>query len=60
MDQRYYYIPKTEEARQERIMQCLCCYRLDNHMTHECPKKNGIKLCSICAGRGHTWKVYEI
>ena len=29
-------------------------------MVHECPKKNGIKICSVCAGRGHTWKVCEM
>ena len=29
-------------------------------MAHECPKKNGIKICSICAERGHAWKVCEM
>ena len=29
-------------------------------MAHECPKKNEIKVCSICAGREHTWKMCEM
>ena len=55
-----YYIPKVEEARREKVLQCLCCYKLDSHMAYEWPKKNGIKICSICAARGHTWKVCEM
>ena len=60
MDLDCYYIPKVEEARRDNVLQCLCCYQLDSHMAHECPKKNGIKICSICAGRGHSWKVCEM
>ena len=60
MDLDCYYILRVEEARKEKVLQCLCCYTLDNHMVHECPKKNGIKVCSICARRGHTWKVCEM
>ena len=60
MDLDCYYIPRVEEVKREKVLQCLCCYRLDSHMAHECLKKNGIKICSICAGRGHTWKVCEM
>ena len=43
-------IPIT--ARVEKILQCLCCYKLDHHKAHECPKRLEIKICSICAGKG--------
>ena len=55
-----YYIPKVEEARRDKVLQCLCCYKLDSHMAHECPKRNRVKISSICAGRGHSWKVCEM
>ena len=38
------YIPRVEEARREKTLQCLCCYILDSYMTHEWSKKNGIKV----------------
>ena len=56
----WYYIPIVEEARWEKVLQCLYCYRIDSHMVHECLKKNGIKICLIYAGRGHTCKVCEM
>ena len=60
MDLDCYYIPRVEETRREKVLQCLCCQKLDSHMVHEYPKKSEIKVCSICAGRGHTWKVCEM
>ena len=60
MDLDCYFIPREEEARKEKVLQCLCSYKLNGHMAHECPKKNGVKICSICAGRGHSWKVCEM
>ena len=55
MDLDSYYIPRVEEARREKILQCLFFYKLDSHMAYECPKKNGIKICSICDGRFVKW-----
>ena len=32
---------------------------LDHHKAHECPKRLEIKICSICPGKGHSWKNCE-
>ena len=42
-----YYIPKVEAARVEKILQYLCCYKLDYHKVQECPKRLEIKIYSI-------------
>ena len=60
MDLDCYCILRVEEARMEKVLQCQYCCKLDSHLAPECPKKNGIKICSMCAGRGHTWKVCEM
>ena len=38
MDLDAYYIPKVEAVRVEKVLQCLCCYKLDHHKAHECPR----------------------
>ena len=53
-----YYIPKAEADRVEKILKCLCCYKLDHHKAHKCPKRLGIKICSICTGK--CWKIHII
>ena len=58
MDVDTYYIPKVEAARVEKILQCLCCFKLNHHKAHERPKRLGIKICFIFA-KGHSWKNWE-
>ena len=55
----YYYIPKVEAARQERVLQCLCCYKLDQNIANKRPKRLRVKICSICTGKGYSWNNCE-
>ena len=50
MDLDSYYIPKVEAARQKRVLQSLCCSKLDQHMAHKCPKLDYNLLCMCWKG----------
>lgn len=33
---------------------CFKCYKMESHLTKNCPKKQ--QICSECAETGHTWR----
>lgn len=39
-----------------QISYCMKCYAIEDHITKQCPKPEGYKVCSECSSQEHTWK----
>lgn len=44
------------KERYVQITFCMKCYAIEDHITKQCPKPAGYKVCSECSSQDHTWK----